>query len=167
MCHFYWKNNNQIMSQFCTCHDSSAVMTCANLWHDLIIRIKIKAKIFFARYELWAHLLFVRRVPKVNSYMLYWTHVSAYLFCPTVFIQWFISGSGWVQNGILWLGNVFTVMVTEKNMKNICIFSCFFILRCFNTSLKTKSQLYLHIATSWSSKMLTPLAGTFLLPDTW
>ena len=31
------------MSQFCTCHDSWAVMTCANLWHDWIITSKIRA----------------------------------------------------------------------------------------------------------------------------
>ena len=40
----YMKNNLQIKSQFCTCHDSTAVMTCAKLWHDGIIRIKIKGK---------------------------------------------------------------------------------------------------------------------------
>ena len=30
----YLKNNDPIRSQFCTCHDSWAVVTCANLWPD-------------------------------------------------------------------------------------------------------------------------------------
>ena len=30
----HFNNNTQIRSQFCTCHDSWAVVTCANLWHD-------------------------------------------------------------------------------------------------------------------------------------
>ena len=38
----YVNNHNQIRSQFCTCHDSSAVMTCAKLWPDWIIKIKLK-----------------------------------------------------------------------------------------------------------------------------
>ena len=49
------KNNNEIRSQFCTCHDSSAVVTCANLRPDWIMRIMIKAKELFTRdfsYEL-------------------------------------------------------------------------------------------------------------------
>ena len=41
---FYSKNNDQIRSQFCTCYDSLAVMTCAKLWPDWMIRIKIRAK---------------------------------------------------------------------------------------------------------------------------
>ena len=38
------KNDDLIRSQFCTCHDSSAVMACANLWSDWMIRIIISAK---------------------------------------------------------------------------------------------------------------------------
>ena len=37
-------SNDQISSQFCTCHDSWAVVTCANLWPDQIIKIKIETK---------------------------------------------------------------------------------------------------------------------------
>ena len=42
-CHSYMKNNDPIKSQFCTCHDSWAVVTCANLWTDQINKIKIEA----------------------------------------------------------------------------------------------------------------------------
>ena len=38
------KTNHQIMPQFCTCHNSSAVVACANLWHDWVIKIKIRVK---------------------------------------------------------------------------------------------------------------------------
>ena len=54
--------NDQIMPQFCTCHDSSAVMTCAKLWHDWII-IKIKTKNNFTRFQLRAHKPFVKWFP--------------------------------------------------------------------------------------------------------
>ena len=40
----HMKNNNNIRSQFCTCHDSSAVVTCANLWPGWIIEIMIKSE---------------------------------------------------------------------------------------------------------------------------
>ena len=35
------KNYNQIRSQFCTCRDSWAVITCAKLWPDWRIKIEI------------------------------------------------------------------------------------------------------------------------------
>ena len=54
------KNKDQIMLQFCTCHDSSAVMACAKSWHDCITIIKIRAKFFFARFQLWACILLVK-----------------------------------------------------------------------------------------------------------
>ena len=41
---FYLKSDDQIRSQFCTCHDSSTVVTCASLWPDWISGIIIKAK---------------------------------------------------------------------------------------------------------------------------
>ena len=34
-------SNNSFRSQFFTCHDSSAVMTCAKLWPDLIIIVHV------------------------------------------------------------------------------------------------------------------------------
>ena len=48
------KTHDGIRSLFCTCHDSSAVMTCAGWWPDSIIRWMMTA-IFFSRnfgYEL-------------------------------------------------------------------------------------------------------------------
>ena len=47
-CCSYLKSNDQIRSQFCTCHDCWAVMTCANLWPDWMIRLmRIKITIMF------------------------------------------------------------------------------------------------------------------------
>ena len=37
-------DNDPIRSQFCMCHDSPAVFTCAKLWPDLIVRIRSNAK---------------------------------------------------------------------------------------------------------------------------
>ena len=37
---------DQIMSSFCTYHDSSAVVTCAELWNDLVIIFHTKATPF-------------------------------------------------------------------------------------------------------------------------
>ena len=45
-CSFCTKDNAPIMPQFCTCHNCKAVVTCAKLWHDGIIRIEIRANIF-------------------------------------------------------------------------------------------------------------------------
>ena len=45
LCHHVNINiNYQIKSQCCKCHDSSAVVKCATLWPDLIIRTKMLAK---------------------------------------------------------------------------------------------------------------------------
>ena len=65
----YVKINDQIRSQFCTCHDSLAVVTCAKLWPDWIIRIKINAKRVFTRFQPWAHKSLVRRVPSTHAVM--------------------------------------------------------------------------------------------------
>ena len=59
------KDNDQIRSQFCTCHDSSAVVACAKLWYGLIIRNTIPTRRIFTRFQLWAHKMFVRWVPGV------------------------------------------------------------------------------------------------------
>ena len=52
-------NIDQTRSQFCTCHDSWAVVACAKLWSDWIIRYEITVKSCFARFHLWAHKLLV------------------------------------------------------------------------------------------------------------
>ena len=41
------KNNDQVRSQFCTCHNSSAAMICTNLWHYRIIRIIIQRTMIY------------------------------------------------------------------------------------------------------------------------
>ena len=60
--------DNSIRFQFCTCHDSSAVMACAKLWPDLIIKFHKRARQIFTRYGLWAHKPLVKRVPGPNSH---------------------------------------------------------------------------------------------------
>ena len=42
--YYHLADNNQIWSQFCTCHDSSAVVTCAKVWSDWIVRIITKVR---------------------------------------------------------------------------------------------------------------------------
>ena len=61
------RNDDPIRSQFCTCHDSSAVVACINLWPHWIIRIKMKLKRIFTRFELWAHGPYVKQVPGLGS----------------------------------------------------------------------------------------------------
>ena len=52
---FHMKSNDLIRLQFCTCHNSSVVVTCAKLWPDWIILIRIRADRIFTRFQLWAH----------------------------------------------------------------------------------------------------------------
>ena len=44
-----------IKSQFCTTHDSWAVVICANLWLDWIIRIITTVKTIFISFQLWTN----------------------------------------------------------------------------------------------------------------
>ena len=59
-CCSYLKNDDLIRTQFCTSNDSWAVVTCANLWPDWIIRIMITAKRMFTRFKWWSHKLNVK-----------------------------------------------------------------------------------------------------------
>ena len=51
---FLYENSNQIMSKFCTYHDSFAVVACAKLWHNWLIKFQIIVEINFTwfRYQL-------------------------------------------------------------------------------------------------------------------
>ena len=60
---FNHHSNDEIMWQICTCHDSWAVITCANLWPDLIIIYHVGAAGIITRFELQAHKPFVKLVP--------------------------------------------------------------------------------------------------------
>ena len=42
---------NRIRSQLCTCHDSWAVVTCANLRPHSLININFEAKVIFTRFQ--------------------------------------------------------------------------------------------------------------------
>ena len=44
-------------------------MTCAKLWPDLIIRIKIRTKRIFTRFQLWAYKPFVKQATGNISYI--------------------------------------------------------------------------------------------------
>ena len=59
--------NHQIRSQFCICHDSSAVMACAKLWTDMIIRNKITLRRIFVRFQLRAHSPIVKQNPDLYA----------------------------------------------------------------------------------------------------
>ena len=58
-CEYYlcscMKDNYEIKSQFCTCHDILAVVTCAKSWPWSGIRFNIRAKRFFYKIQLWTH----------------------------------------------------------------------------------------------------------------
>ena len=62
--HSNFDSNGAMISQFCTCRDSSAVMTCTKLWHDLIISFHWRAMHIFPRFGLWAHKPFVKWAQK-------------------------------------------------------------------------------------------------------
>ena len=51
---FHLDSDDPISSQFCTCHDSSAVMTCAKVWTDLIFIFQSTATWILTRFGLWA-----------------------------------------------------------------------------------------------------------------
>ena len=68
-CSSFMKNNAPIKSQFCTCHDSSAIMACAKMLHDWMIRIKNEIKYNFCK--IWI------------------TRMSSYTICEIV--SWFRS----------------------------------------------------------------------------
>ena len=59
----FLKTFDLIRSQFCTCHDSLAVMACTNLWSDWMIKIIITTKNIYERFQLWAHKPFVKWIP--------------------------------------------------------------------------------------------------------
>ena len=52
-------SNDPIRSQFCTCHDSLAVMTCAKLQPNWVIVFRLMAIFMFTSFELWAHKPFI------------------------------------------------------------------------------------------------------------
>ena len=59
-------SNDSIRSQFCTCHDSSHVLTCARMWTNRIIVLSIiliRATHIFTRFRYLAHKLVLKRVP--------------------------------------------------------------------------------------------------------
>ena len=58
-----FESDDSIRSEFCTCHDSWAVMACAKFWPDLIVIFHITATHMLTRFGVWAHLLCVRWIP--------------------------------------------------------------------------------------------------------
>ena len=60
------KNNDLIRSQFCTDLDSSAVVTCAILWPDLVVRITINLTRIFTSFQLWGHKRLVKWTPGMD-----------------------------------------------------------------------------------------------------
>ena len=66
-----FSSNNPITSPFNRCQDSSAVMTCAKLWPDLIIIRHVKATLNFTKFGLWAHKPLLKRVPEISLHDLW------------------------------------------------------------------------------------------------
>ena len=60
---FYY--NDPFMSQFSTCHSSSAAVACAKLWYNLIIIFHIRTTHIFTRFGSWVHKPWVRCVPGI------------------------------------------------------------------------------------------------------
>ena len=57
------KINDPIRTQFCTCHNSLAVVTCANLWPDCINTIEITVATISPIFQLWFYKVFVKWTP--------------------------------------------------------------------------------------------------------
>ena len=81
----YLNNNALIKSQFCTCHDSWAVVTCAKLWLVWIIICHLKAMCILVRFGLWAHKRLVKRVPGDKLSVLGMGHQSFHLLLSGLF----------------------------------------------------------------------------------
>ena len=81
------ENDNQIRSQFCTCCDSWAVVTCAKFWPDWIIRSIFTVKRIFIRFQLCAHELFVIWVLRHYQWTSSSNHIHGYCITST----WFCS----------------------------------------------------------------------------
>ena len=83
----YLKNDNQIISQLCTCHGSCTAMPCAKLWPDVILRNKII--IIFTRFLLWALKLFVKQVPtNLMGVSLNSVSSPSEFWCYLIFVIW-------------------------------------------------------------------------------
>ena len=71
-CYFYscyLKMNDQIRSQFCTCHSSWAAVTCAKLRPGGVIRIVTKTKRIITRFQSWKCKPFLRWVLCIMIYI--------------------------------------------------------------------------------------------------
>ena len=92
----FWSDfcsDDAIRSQFCTCHDSSAVMSCVKLWPDIIIIFHIKASIkasIFTKSELWA-------IALIGIHLRYPSHSRFVLHNPDL-MSFFILHSKCQQN---------------------------------------------------------------------
>ena len=62
MLYVYLRINGQIRLEICTCHDSSAVVACANFWPDQTISFKSRANQVLI--QLWAHNPLVKWIPE-------------------------------------------------------------------------------------------------------
>ena len=60
--------NVLIMSKFCTCHDSWAVVPYAKLWHDLMTVLLNRAIYYCAKFGLWIHKPFVKWILVVGQF---------------------------------------------------------------------------------------------------
>ena len=93
----YVKNHDHIISKFCTCHDSWAVVAYAKLWHDWLSSDRFRTKSIVTRFELCAHKHFVKWIPgltqmgheamyRVENVALKRRPVPVYIFIP---VTWY------------------------------------------------------------------------------
>ena len=91
LCCICLQDNYTIISQFCTCHDSWAVVTCANLWHDSITGIIITVERVFKRFQSWTRRFFVKlsqfpcAVKKLISVHIFSWKTIGILLCAHIF----------------------------------------------------------------------------------
>ena len=102
MCSSYAIYNYPIKSQFCTCHDSWAVVTCVKFWRDFVIIIKVKTSRIFTRFQLCAHKVFVKWVSDLGLPLPYASFprmqiMAAISLCSNL-VKWDNCKESWKKN---------------------------------------------------------------------
>ena len=91
------ENDNPIWSRFTTFHDNCSVVTCAKLWHDWIIQIKIRANIIF-----------------IDNPLMKWSLENVFPFRPELA---FVTRKTSAANYIHCLGNPFIVIYSQLHWR--------------------------------------------------
>ena len=98
-CCSYVKNNDQIRSQFCICHDNWVVVTCAKLWLGWYIRIMAITNKTITSLQSWAHkhLMTLFHICKIIKYCIAFLSAQQVVICaPRLFSTVLILSVGGV-----------------------------------------------------------------------